>query len=102
MLAMQLGNIYLLLAMIGVAVLYTSAEPKLIRNYVVALAIGDVGHVLITGWVLGLSRSLKVTEWNGMTWGNIGVTIFLFATRMAYLTGLFGSDRVVKSAKQLQ
>src|SRR5436190_1716745 len=33
LLAYQLGNIYLLLGLLGVGLLYTTAEPKVIRNY---------------------------------------------------------------------
>jgi hypothetical protein len=33
--AYQLGNIYLLLAMVGVAVLYTTTEAKVVHNYVI-------------------------------------------------------------------
>lgn len=35
-LAYQLGNLYSLLFLIGVAVLHTSTEPKVVRNYLVA------------------------------------------------------------------
>lgn len=45
MVAYQLGNIYLLLAMVGVAVLYSTTEAKVVRNYVIALWIADIGHV---------------------------------------------------------
>lgn len=48
MVAYQLGNIYLLLAMVGIAVLYSTTEPKVVRNYIVALWIADIGHVVIT------------------------------------------------------
>lgn len=35
MVAYQLGNIYLLLAMVRIAVLYTTTEAKVVRNYVI-------------------------------------------------------------------
>lgn len=43
MVAYQLGNIYLLLAMVGVAVLYSTTEALVVRNYVIALWIADIG-----------------------------------------------------------
>lgn len=36
-LALRLGNVYGLLAMLGVAVLYTTTEAKVVRNYLIAL-----------------------------------------------------------------
>ncbi|KAI1500003.1 hypothetical protein F5X99DRAFT_410479 [Biscogniauxia marginata] len=93
--ALQLGNAYGLLFMVGVAVLYTTSELKVVRNYLVALWIADIGHVGLTCWLLGYERTLDVGSWNAMTWGNIGATTFLCLTRTAYLLGLFGRDRPV-------
>lgn len=91
--AQQLGNAYGLLFMVGVAVLYTSTELAVVRNYLVALLIADVGHVGLTIVTLGADRFLSVGEWNAMTWGNVGFTAFLALTRIAYLSGLFGPDK---------
>ncbi|KAL3420207.1 hypothetical protein PVAG01_08706 [Phlyctema vagabunda] len=92
MVAMQLGNIYLLLMMVGVGVLYTTTEAKVVRNYVVALWVADIGHVVVTAQVLGYDSLVDIGSWNSMTWGNVGVTVFLFLTRTAYLMGVFGPD----------
>lgn len=43
---LQLGNIYLLLGLLGVAVLYATTEPKVVRNYLIALWLGDIGHLV--------------------------------------------------------
>ncbi|CAK7206270.1 hypothetical protein SEUCBS139899_009057 [Sporothrix eucalyptigena] len=91
--AQQLGNAYGLLFMVGVAVLYTSTELKVVRNYLVALLIADIGHVGLTIIALGTDRFAAVGEWNAMTWGNVGFTTFLALTRISYLLGLFGSDK---------
>ncbi|EFW99353.1 hypothetical protein CMQ_5774 [Grosmannia clavigera kw1407] len=91
--AQQLGNTYGLLFLLGVAVLYTSTELRVVRNYLVALLIADASHVGFTIWGLGLARFIAVDEWNAMTWGNIGVTTLLALTRVAYLLGLFGPDK---------
>ena len=82
------------MALIGLAVLYTTTEPKVVRNYVIALAIGDVGHLIVTGLGLGWVGLLDMRGWNDMAWGNVGVTAGLLVTRAAYLMGLFGEDRV--------
>ncbi|KAI5922321.1 hypothetical protein F4810DRAFT_674377 [Camillea tinctor] len=91
--ALQLGNAYGLLFMVGVAVLYSTSELKVVRNYLIALWIADIGHVGLTCWLLGYGRTLDVGSWNAMTWGNIGATTFLCLTRTAYLLGFFGPDR---------
>jgi hypothetical protein len=75
--AYQLGNIYLLMAMVGIGVLYATTEPKVVRNYLVALALGDIGHVGITCYVLEYERAIDIANWNPMTYGNIGFTVSL-------------------------
>ncbi|KAF4992367.1 hypothetical protein FGRMN_7223 [Fusarium graminum] len=90
--AWQLGNLYLLMAIMGVAILFSTSEIKVVRAYLIALWIGDIGHLFFTSCGLGWEASTTPLEWNAMTWGNIGMTLFLFFTRTAYLTGLFGPD----------
>ncbi|ERT00294.1 hypothetical protein HMPREF1624_03665 [Sporothrix schenckii ATCC 58251] len=92
--AQQLGNAYGLLFMVGIAVLYTSTELKVIHNYLVALLIADVGHVGLTIIALGTERFAAVGDWNAMTWGNVGFTTFLAVMRISYLLGLFGQDKL--------
>lgn len=70
----QLGNAYGLLFMLGVAVLYTTTEIKVVRNYLVALWIADIGHIWVTYNILQYDRFLAIGQWNAMTWGNVGVT----------------------------
>jgi hypothetical protein len=103
--------------MLGVAVLFTSTELKVVRNYLWALWIADLGHVGLTAYLLGYDRFMAVGNWNAMTWGNIGATVrstestfivdpltclqtFLCLTRTAYLLGLFGETRPVTSLKK--
>ena len=74
----RLGNIYLLLAMVGIAVLYTTTEAKVVRNYVIALWLADVGHVVITGYATPYEKLIDVANWNAITWGNIGATVGTF------------------------
>lgn len=118
--ALQLGNCYGLLFLAAVAVLYTTTEPKVVRNYLIALWIADIGHVAVCYFGLGFERFVDVASWNSMTWGNVGATVsevflekpedrladefkmFLCLTRTAYLLGLFGPDAPAPSAKKIQ
>lgn len=65
----------MLLALAGIAVLYTTTEAKVVRNYALALWIVDITHIIVTAYGLGLKRTLDVAAWNPMTWGNVGVTV---------------------------
>jgi hypothetical protein len=64
-----------------------------LRNYLCALAIADVGHIYATYDCMGHDRFVDVMNWNVLTWGNVGVTGFLLINRIAYLVGLFGEAR---------
>lgn len=86
----QLGNLYLLLAILGVFTVYTASEPRVLRNYLIALAIGDVGHIYATYVTMGASGFRDVATWSPVAWGNIAVTGFLLVNRIAYLLGVFG------------
>lgn len=98
--ALQLGNAYGLLFLVGVAVLYTTSELKVVRNYLVALLIADITHVGLTCWGLGYERAVDVAGWNAVTWGNVGFTVFLGLTRTVYLLGLFGPDKASRVSKK--
>ncbi|KAK5172476.1 hypothetical protein LTR04_002402 [Oleoguttula sp. CCFEE 6159] len=52
-LALQIGNLYLLLAMLGLFILYSTSEIRTVRAYVIALWVADIGHVAVTGWAMG-------------------------------------------------
>lgn len=73
--ALQLGNAYGLLFLLGVAVLYTTVELKVVRNYLVALWIADIGHVAVCYYVIGPESFADVGSWNATTWGNVGATV---------------------------
>jgi len=99
-LALQLGNVYGLLAMVGVGILYTTTEAKVVRNFMLACACADIGHLYVTYTVMGYADFVDIKGWNAMGWGNIGVTLGLFVFRSLYLTGAFGQDKVVNSTKK--
>lgn len=100
-LALQLGNCYGLIALIAIGVLYSTNEAKVVRNYLVACAIADVGHLWVTYLVLGYADFVDVKGWNSLAWGNIGFTFFLFLTRIGYLLGFLGKDKAVTSVKKM-
>ena len=81
--------------MIGVGVLYSTSEFVVVRNYLLACAIGDVGHLLATYHVIGHANFVSVHHWNAVAWGNIGVTAFLLLVRLLYFVGVFGNDKAV-------
>jgi hypothetical protein len=73
--AQQLGNCYFLAFLVALAVLYTTAELAVVRNYLRALWIADITHVGLTLYALGYERSVNVAGWNATTWGNVGITV---------------------------
>ncbi|KAL5332825.1 hypothetical protein BJX70DRAFT_392659 [Aspergillus crustosus] len=69
-------SMYGLLALIGIGVLNATSEPKVLRNYLIALAIADVGHIYVTYLAMGPEFFFDVR--------------FLFVNRLLYFLGLFG------------
>jgi hypothetical protein len=96
--AQQLGNAYGLLFMLGVAVLDTSTELKVVRNYLVALLLADIGHVGLTIVALGARRFAAVGEWNAMTWGNVGFTVCLNVPLLSHTLHVSGIMYIVHGA----
>ncbi|PYI27589.1 hypothetical protein BP00DRAFT_429143 [Aspergillus indologenus CBS 114.80] len=94
-LAYQLGNLYGLLALLGLGLLRTTTEPAVIRRYLLALLVADVGHIAATGWAMGWARFGDVGGWNALTWGNVAVTAFLGVQRVLFLGGWLGECRPV-------
>ena len=73
--AQQLGNGFGMAFMMAFAILYASTELNVIRNYLIALWVADIGHVGLTLYALGWDGSLDFANWNPMTWGNVAVTV---------------------------
>jgi hypothetical protein len=63
------------MAFMGVAILFTTSELKVVRAYLVALWLGDIGHLAFTSYGLGWDMSMSPLKWNATTWGNIGMTV---------------------------
>ncbi|GJN81354.1 hypothetical protein PLIIFM63780_004887 [Purpureocillium lilacinum] len=92
-LAWQLGNLYLLMGLVGLAVLLSTSEVRVVRRYLAALWVGDVGHIAFSCYGLGRERMMDPAGWNAMAWGNIAMTLFLLSMRSAYFLGAFGPDK---------
>lgn len=73
--------------------MYTTTEAKVVRNYLIACAIADVGHLAVTYHVMGHAEFFDVGRWNSMAWGNIAITTMLFVVRVGYLVGMFENRR---------
>lgn len=57
--------------------LYTTTEPKVVRNYVIALLLGDIGHLAVTFYIMEYEHFVDVSKWNALAWGNIAATVCL-------------------------
>jgi len=99
LLAWQLGNIYLLVGLLGLFVLNTTSELKVVKAYLLALWIGDIGHVGLTLYAMGPAASLDFASWNPIVWGNVAFTAFLFAMRSLYFAGAFGNAKSITVKK---
>ncbi|KAI9904075.1 hypothetical protein N3K66_000604 [Trichothecium roseum] len=97
-LAWQLGNLYLLMAFMGVAILYGTSELKVVRNYLFVLWLGDIGHVGFSCYGMGMERLMRPREWNAIASGNITFTVFLFLMRSTYFLGFWGTSKAAVSS----
>lgn len=85
--AFQLGNLFLLLAVIGLYVLHSTSDPGVATAYLSALWWGDLGHIGVTAWCIGWSEMSRWSKWNWVTWANIGFPVCLFIARNLYFYG---------------
>lgn len=49
---------------------------------------------------MGADAFFYVAGWNLLTWGNVSITGFLFANRVAYLAGVFGDAKAPLGEKK--
>jgi hypothetical protein len=64
------------------------------------MVVADLAHIYVTVLHLGREVVLDVGGWNDMTWGNIGITLVLFLSRVAWF--VFGGMRTVEDEKKGQ
>lgn len=89
----QLGNVYLLLALLALVCCWTTSR-SVARGYLAAVALADLGHIYAVYRVLGSETFWDVGQWNDMIWGGVGVSAFLHLNRLGTLLGVFGEVRV--------
>lgn len=100
---LQLTNIFMLLALLALVCCWTSSAG-VARRYLVAVAIADLGHIWVAYKTTGPEYFWNPAGWNDLTWGNVGVSIFLHVNRWLTVAGLFGTLGVagVANAKKTQ
>lgn len=86
--------------MIALGILYTTQEPKVVRNFLIACAIADVGHVYACYIGMGHEAFMDISNWSAVAWGNVGITTALFVTRLLYFAGLLGENRMPKQGEK--
>ncbi|KAB8077156.1 hypothetical protein BDV29DRAFT_68453 [Aspergillus leporis] len=97
-LAGQLGNIYAVLGFLSFLVLYNTNDPKVLHNYVLVYCFSDINHLYATYRGVGWDTLVNPWLWqNLLTWGNIGMTVFMFVNRVLYLLGVFGYAKAPKT-----
>ncbi|KAF2654465.1 hypothetical protein K491DRAFT_693776 [Lophiostoma macrostomum CBS 122681] len=89
-LAYTSGNIFILLALLAVICTAVTRESRVAKAYLLAVAIGDLGHIYASWRVLGKETMLNFGGYNDMMWGNIGASAFLHVNRLATILGVFG------------
>lgn len=94
--AQQLGNMYLLGFFIAMSVFLTTSETKVIRAYLVALLLGDIGHIAFTCLALGKDRMLRPHEWNTMTCANVGFVVSCFGIVSVIIVAVPISNRYMR------
>ncbi|KAF2104457.1 hypothetical protein NA57DRAFT_70661 [Rhizodiscina lignyota] len=89
-LSLQMGNVLLLLAAMAVICCFTN-HSDISKKYLIAVAFADFGHIYAAYVALGDDYFWDVGKWNDMTWGNVGVSVFLNANRWLTVLGVFGA-----------
>lgn len=85
----QLGNLLLLVAILGLSFMNSTNDPAVVKTYLSVLWWGDLGHIGVTAWCMGPERLLSLREWIVMNWTSMGLPIVLFTMRSLYFLGAF-------------
>src|SRR4051812_32963338 len=68
--SLQIANIFLLLALLALVCTCT-ASASVSRNYLLAVAVADWGHIYASYRAMGAEAFWDVGAWNSMAWGNV-------------------------------
>lgn len=89
----MLANIYLLLAALAIICCF-SPSATTTKWYLIAVALGDYGHIYASYRGLPPHVFWDVGQWNQVVWGNIGASVVLNVVRWLTILGAFGDPRV--------
>ena len=84
-----MGNVLLLLAAMALICCFTT-NSGISKRYLIAVAFADFGHIYAAHAALGDEYFWDLNKWNDMTWGNVGVSVFLNVNRWLTVLGVFG------------
>ena len=62
------------------------------------MVVGDLIHIYVAAIHIGETTLMDVKSWNDMTWGNIGITLLLFLSRLSWF--LFAGTKKVERTKK--
>ncbi|KAB8203013.1 hypothetical protein BDV34DRAFT_142486 [Aspergillus parasiticus] len=100
-LAGQLGNIYAVLGLLSFLIHHNTTDPKVFRNYILAYVFSDINHLYATYRGVGWDTFVDPWAWqNLLTWGNIGMTVFMLVNRILFLLGVFGNAKVSETHRK--
>lgn len=68
-------------------------------SYLLCLAIADLTHIGFTLYDLGSTNAFKLSDWNMLIWGNVGITTGLFVVRSLWFLGV-GREVVDSTARK--
>lgn len=83
----QLANLYLLFAFNEAFILRTTSDLRVWRTVLLGMLIADFGHLYSIS-PLGTDIYWRVTQWNIMDFGNIGIVYAGACLRLAFLFGI--------------
>ena len=86
-LTVQFSNFLFLLALFSIAILRTTTEQRVVKAYLLVLAIIDLTHVASSAWVIGWGRFCDVGVWPVTAWVNYGYPCGIAFVRLVVLGG---------------
>jgi hypothetical protein len=87
----SLGNMFLVQCFVSLLFTVVTREARLTKYYLVAAAIGDLGHVYANYKFMGNDVFWDFGGYNDMMAGNVLFSVFLWCMRMGTLAGVFGA-----------
>jgi len=89
-LSLSIANMFLVQCMLSILLTVVTRESRMTKYYLVAAAIGDVGHIFASYKVMGSEIFWDFGDYNDLMAGNVFLGVFLFVNRLLTLSGVFG------------